>query len=85
MSEHLSEGNMPLPDYFYHPPKRGYAATLAHQNTGGFCEHCNSHSGHFGNCPLINREAAEVASVSKGELDIPDTHFLKALHIKWEE
>jgi hypothetical protein len=40
-----------------------YAEQLANQNQGERCEHCNSLSGHYRHCPLINREAAEAKSI----------------------
>ena len=42
-----------------------YAKQLARQNVGDWCEHCACHSGHFINCPLINREVAEVRAAEE--------------------
>lgn len=37
-----------------------YATQLARQNKGLSCEHCTAYLGHYAECPLINREAAET-------------------------
>ena len=49
-----------------------YADSLQTQNEGGFCEHCNSISGHFRNCPLICRETAEAHSIALGKVTDAD-------------
>ena len=49
-----------------------YTQELANQNAGGFCQHCNSTSGHFKNCPLICRETAEAHSVALGNVTEAD-------------
>ena len=57
-----------------------YSEALATQNAGGFCQHCNSTSGHFRNCPLICRATAEAHSAERSEAD----HLiLHALGVKW--
>lgn len=55
-----------------------YAETLALQNSGEPCRHCSSASGHYQNCALLHREAAELASVEAGKLD---NFFLASLRV----
>jgi hypothetical protein len=60
-----------------------YADALQAQNEGGFCEHCNSISGHFRNCGLINRNAGEAQRAIKGELSKADETLLHGLGVQW--
>ena len=39
-----------------------YARALLAQNNGMPCTHCGSSLGHYARCPLISRDAAELAS-----------------------
>jgi hypothetical protein len=56
-----------------------YAQALALQNAGEPCSHCQSTSGHFISCPLLNREQAEQASA---EVQSIDNFFLHSLRIE---
>ena len=58
-----------------------YADALQAQNEGGFCEHCNSISGHFRNCGLINRNAGEALRAAKGEYTVQDKIIAHALGV----
>ena len=45
-----------------------YQRQTVRQNAGLYCEHCGSESGHYVNCPLINRTTAEAHSVVRGQV-----------------
>jgi hypothetical protein len=46
-----------------------YWQALKVQNEGGTCADCGADSGHFGHCPLINRNTAEAHSKTLSEGD----------------
>jgi hypothetical protein len=52
---------------------------LAAQNRGEACSHCDSPSGHFVTCPLLNRASAEKASADAQSVD---NFFLRSLRIE---
>jgi len=56
-----------------------YAEELTRQNTGEACRHCQSTSGHYVSCPLLNRETAEQASAEGRAID---NFFLASLRIE---
>jgi hypothetical protein len=56
-----------------------YQEALAAQNRGESCPHCDSPSGHFISCALLNRASAEKASA---ELQSVDNFFLRSLRIE---
>jgi hypothetical protein len=58
-----------------------YATQLARQNTGFNCRHCQSPSGHFKRCPLLNREVAEARSATLSQADVVRLHSLGVI---WE-
>ena len=57
-----------------------YQQALTAQNLGEPCPHCNSISGHFVSCALLNRASAEAASA---EVQSIDDFFLKSLRIQY--
>ena len=56
-----------------------YANATALQNAGEPCPHCQSTSGHFVSCALLNRETAEQASADAQAID---NFFLASLRIQ---
>lgn len=57
-----------------------YSEITHAQNLGVPCPHCDCTSGHFGHCPLINREVAEASSAT---LSTTDHQYLYALGVRW--
>lgn len=45
-------------------------AVLARQNAGVGCPACQSRSGHFRHCSLINRAAAEAQTFTQSKADV---------------
>ena len=60
-----------------------YEDILALQNSGIACPCCNSTSGHFSRCPLLNRTSAENRSADRDDISHVDKQFLYALGVKW--
>jgi hypothetical protein len=56
-----------------------YSEARALQNAGEPCPHCQSTSGHFISCPLLNREQAERCSAEGQSID---DFFLRSLRIQ---
>jgi hypothetical protein len=67
-----------------------YARVLLAQNNGIPCAHCGSSLGHYARCPLISRDAAELAStqpiaertIAVPEFSTEDTLRLRAWGVK---
>ena len=67
-----------------------YARALLAQNNGMPCAHCGSSLGHYAMCPLISRDAAELAStqpiaertIAVPEFSTEDTLRLRAWGVK---
>jgi hypothetical protein len=67
-----------------------YAKQLLRQNQNLPCAHCGSSLGHYATCPLISRDAAELAStqpiaertIAVPEFSTEDTLRLRAWGVK---
>lgn len=57
-----------------------YERARIEQNNGGICRHCDSPSGHYRSCPLVNRASAEAHSQ---ELSEGDDIILHGLGVCW--
>lgn len=58
-----------------------YVAAQREQNAGRPCPSCNSVSGHYAVCPLINRETAEAVSFVAGEYTEGDRISARGLNV----
>ena len=58
-----------------------YELARIDQNNGSHCIHCQCTSGHFGTCPLINREIAEAKNALAGTFTELDQQYLHALGV----
>ena len=67
-----------------------YAQAMLDQSQGIPCAHCGSSLGHYATCPLISRDAAELAStqpiaertIAVPEFSTEDTLRLRAWGVK---
>ena len=74
----------------YNEPFDEYAKQLLRQNQNLPCTHCGSSFGHYARCPLISRDAAELASTQPiaertkavPEFSTEDTLRLRAWGVK---
>jgi hypothetical protein len=60
-----------------------YQQILDRQNAGETCPDCQSKSGHFGFCPLINRASAEAKAAVITPLPADDVTRLRGLGVIW--